>query len=201
MPVYVEEDQDPEISELQLMGNQSLIRSCIIEKPLRLKETPRSPPGMIMIINCWSRSSIIEAKKIADGSHTVPTPTCTDGDKSASARREELPFHFQIKEAKNQTRKPKTTTTTNTHLRRTPKTHILRIPILILILKRRRKIELFALVRRASGPLDPKAGVPEEVRRVDHPQRVLAFLRERKDAGQVRDHLVEEGIVGVRCVL
>src|SRR6266849_6688410 len=77
----------------------------------------------------------------------------------------------------------------NTHLRRTPKTHILRqyrsrrYYTMMVILKRRRKIELFSLIRGTSSPLDAKAGIPKEARRVDHSERVFAFLRECKDAG------------------
>ena len=59
---------------------------------------------------------------------------------------------------------------------------------------------MLALVRRAFGHLDAEAGIPEEVGRVGHAQRVLALLREPKDPGQVRDHLVKEGI-GDRGVL
>jgi hypothetical protein len=91
-------------------------------------------------------------------------------------------------------------TNQETHLRRTPKTQVLRLAWHPLILERRRKIKLLALVRGTFGHLNAEAGIPEEVGRVGHAQRVLAFLREPKDAGQVRGHLVEEGI-GDRWVL
>ncbi len=73
-------------------------------------------------------------------------------------------------------------------------------PATIPILERRRKVELLALVRGAPGALDTEAGVAEEVGRVGHPERVLALLRQRKEAVQVGDHLVEEG-GGYRRVL
>src|SRR6266702_6749535 len=82
------------------------------------------------------------------------------------------------------------------HLRRTPQTQVLGLagrPATIPILERRRKVELLALVRRAPGALDTETGVAEEVGRVGHPERVLALLWQHEEAGQVRDHLVEEG--------
>ncbi len=66
-------------------------------------------------------------------------------------------------------------------------------PATIPILERRRKVELLALVRGAPGALDAEAVVAKEVGRVGHPESVLALLRQRKEAGQVGDHLVEEG--------
>jgi hypothetical protein len=93
-------------------------------------------------------------KKIADGSHTG-----TDGISSAKCmgipEPEETPFHSKEAKPKLDPKKKK-----NPHLRRTPKTHILRLSEYPLILKRCRKIELLALISGASSPLNAKTGIP-----------------------------------------